>query len=101
VKLFFFKKFFQYFGNYSESNVFIKKDKEFPFREEHLNMIQNQETKLYILNHNFLPMNNRDLFIELKLEFLSTLNNNFSNINKLLNKEFISNNDGFDFSFAE
>ena len=100
VKLFFFKNLYQYFGNYSEFNDFIKKDKEFPFREEYLNMIQVQETKLYILNHNFLPMNNIDLFIELKLDFLATLNNNFSNINKFLNKEFIRNNDGLDFFFC-
>ena len=100
VKYFFFKNMYQYFENFSKFDEYIKKDKEFPFRKEYLEMIQSQRAKVYILNNNFIQMKNFELFYNTRLEFLSNFHNNFININSLLKKEFLQNNDGLDIFFC-
>ena len=99
VKIFFFKNYYQYFENYFKFNDCIKKDNEFPFRNDYLNIIENKESKFYILNFNFLPLKNIDQFKKLNLKFAITKGNKFEDLNKLLNKEFILNN-GFDMFFC-
>ena len=100
VKLFFFKNFYQYFENYSQFNDYIKNDKEFPFRTEYLNIIQNETQKVYILNNNYIPMKDFELYKDSAINFISIIiNSNFTNLNNLINKEFINNN-GLDIFFC-
>ena len=99
VKLFFFKNFYQYFENYSQFNDYIKNDKEFPFRTEYLNIIENETQKVYILNNNYIPMKDFELYKDLQINFISITNTNFTNLNNLINKEFINNN-GLDIFFC-
>ena len=100
VKLFFFKNFYQYFENYSKFDDYIKKDSEFPFRKEYLKIIQEQFPKIYILNNSFIPMKNFELYIKSESDFKSIYNNNFLNLNNLLNKEYIKNSKGLDLFFC-
>ena len=99
IKLFFFKCFYQYFENFAQFNDYIKNDNEFPFREDYLNMLQNQNTNIYILNNNFLPMKYFEIYSTKEIEFLDLCNNNFKNLNKFINEEFIRNN-GLDIFFC-
>ena len=69
VKIFFFKNYYQYFENYYKFNDYIKKDNEFPFRNDYLNIIESQELKFYILNFNFLPMKNIEEYEKYKYNF--------------------------------
>ena len=100
IKLFFFKNFYQYFENFSKFNDYIKNDREFPFRAEYLNILQSQSPNVYILNNNFISMTNFELFFKSRTEFLFVYNNNFSNLEKLLTKEFVKNNNGIDIFFC-
>ena len=100
VKFFFFKSFLQYFENYSKFNDYIKKDMEFPFRAEYFEIVENQHSKVYILNNNLIPMKNFELYFKSQSEFIAIYNNNFENLNNLINQEFIKNNDGLDLFFC-
>ena len=100
IKLFFFKNCYQYFENFSKFNDYIKKDIEFPFRNEYLNMLQNQASNIYILNNNFISTKKFDLFFKSRSDFFFVYNNNFTNLEKLLTKDFVKNNNGLDIFFC-
>ena len=105
VIIFFFKNIFQYFENYSNFNSFFnnKENENIPFKTEYKEL---SETHLknslsnYILNENFLSLKNFEEKYNKNLSsFIYTKNNNFEDLNTLINEEFIKN-DGIDIFFC-
>ena len=105
VIIFFFKNIFQYFENFSKFNAFFKnnEEKNIPFKEEYkeLSEINLKNTiSNCILNENFLSLKNfEEKYNKNLINFINNKNNNFEDLNSLINEEFIKN-DGLDILFC-
>ena len=63
-------------------------------------MLQSQASNIYILNNNFISTKKFDLFFKSRSDFFFVYNNNFTNLEKLLTKDFVKNNNGLDIFFC-
>ena len=103
VKIFFWKNCLQYFENYSKFNEKIDNDKEFLFRKEYKDILEEQSKNNkanYILNDHFIFMKDfEEKYSNDFLTFTTSKNNNFEELDSLINQEYI-NNRGLDKIFC-
>ena len=96
VKIFFWKNCLQYFENYSKFNEKIDNDKEFLFRKEYKDILEAQSKNNksnYILNEHFIIMKDfEEKYSQNISTFTNIKNNNFEELNSLINQEFIKMN---------
>ena len=103
VKIFFWKNCLQYFENYSKFNEKIDNDREFLFRKEYKDILEEQSKNNkanYILNDHFIFMKDfEEKYSNDFLTFTTSKNNNFEELDSLINQEYI-NNRGLDKIFC-
>ena len=103
IKIFFWKNCLQYFENYSKFNEKINNDHEFLFRKEYKEILESKskESKsTYFLTEHFICMDNfEEKYYNDFITFTNSKNSKFSDLNSLVNKEFIDNK-GIDILFC-